>query len=63
MIVKKFTDIQAERAIRGAKATLAVEGMYPTIEQEKLVKQQLTGKISEAQFKKMALEMATGVKV
>jgi len=61
--MKKLTDEQAERAIRGTKATFAVEGMYPTKEQEELVKQQLTGKISEAEFKKMALEMATGVKV
>lgn len=61
--MKRLTDEQAERAIRGAKATLAVEGMYLTEKEEQLVKQQLTGKISEAQFKKMALEMATGVKI
>ena len=61
--MKRLTDEQAERAIRGTKATLAVEGMYLTDKEEQLVKQQLTGKISEAQFKKMALEMATGVKI
>lgn len=61
--MKKFTDEQAERAIRGTKATLAVEGMYLTDKEEELIKQQLTGKISEAQYKKMVLEMATGVTV
>lgn len=61
--MKKLTDEQAEQAMRGAKASLAVEGIYLNTEQEELVKQQLIGKISEAQFKKMALEMATGDKV
>lgn len=61
--MRKFTEAQAQRALRGAKATLAVENMYLTEEEEDLIKQQLTGKISEEQFKKMVLEMAIGVTV
>lgn len=48
--MKKFTEAQAQRALRGAKATLAVENMYLTKEEEDLIKQQLTGEISEEQF-------------
>lgn len=58
--MKKFTEAQAQRALRGAKATLAVENMYLTKEEEDLIKQQLTGEISEKQFKKLILEMAIG---
>ncbi len=61
--MKKLTDEKAERALRGTKATLAVEGMHLTEKEEQLIKLQLTGKISEAQFKKIALEMAIGVTV
>ncbi len=61
--MKRFTAQQAEHALLGAKATLAVEGMYLTVQEEQLIKKQLNGKLSEAEFKKIALEMATGVKV
>ncbi len=61
--MKRFTLAQAERALEGSKATLAVEGMYLTEQEEQLIKKQLMGKLSESEFKKLALEMAVGVKV
>ncbi|MFD1886326.1 hypothetical protein [Paenibacillus wenxiniae] len=61
--MKRFTSKQAERALKGSKAALAVEGIHLTEQEEHLIKKQLTGKLSEAEFKKIALEMAAGVKV
>ncbi|MBP1082163.1 MULTISPECIES: antitoxin VbhA family protein [Bacillus] len=48
---------QLEKAVRSAKASLAVEGLYVTAEEEALILEHLEGKITEEEFHKRALEL------
>ncbi|EWG08399.1 hypothetical protein PBF_24393 [Cytobacillus firmus DS1] len=48
---------QWDKAIRSAKASLAVEGLHLTPEEESLIKERLQGKISEEEFHKRALNL------
>lgn len=46
-----------EKAIRSAKASLAVEGLYATLEEEELVRKHLNGEITDEEYKKRAMEL------
>lgn len=46
-----------EKAINSAKASLAVEGLYLTPDEEALIKEKLQGKISEEEFNRRALDL------
>ncbi|MGG3641464.1 hypothetical protein ABES38_08800 [Bacillus gobiensis] len=45
------------KAIRSAKASLAVEDLHVTIEEENLIQSRLKGEISESEFRKRALQL------
>jgi len=45
------------KAIRSAKASLAVEGQYLTPEEETLIKEKLEGQITDEEFHKRVLDM------
>lgn len=47
-----------EKAIANAKASLAVEGLYVTPEEEALVRSNLMGEISDEEFRKRILELS-----
>jgi hypothetical protein len=49
-----------EKAIRSAKASLAVEGLYLAAAEEALIKERLQGKISEEEFHQRALILIHG---
>lgn len=46
-----------DKAIRSAKASLAVERLHLTDREEALIKERLEGKITEAEFKKKAMDL------
>jgi hypothetical protein len=54
----KRTEDQIEQMVRQAKATLAIEGMEMSKQDEELIKAKLRGEISRKEFLKRALEMA-----
>lgn len=48
---------KVQQAFNCAKASLAVEGLFITPEEEALVKERLEGKITENEFTRQVLEM------
>ncbi|MCF6409966.1 antitoxin VbhA family protein [Pseudalkalibacillus salsuginis] len=44
------------KAVRSAKASLAIEGMHLSDKEESLIKQRLNGDISENEFKKKVMD-------
>ncbi|MEK4249457.1 antitoxin VbhA family protein [Paenibacillus sp. FSL W7-1287] len=61
LLVKRYTREQRKRALLNAKASLAIEGMYLTTEEEQLVEQKAAGKMSNAEFIAKAIELAKNV--
>lgn len=51
---------QLEKAMRSAKASIEMEGLVVTEEQETLVRKRLMGELTEEEFLKEALKMVTG---
>lgn len=51
-------DEKIKKAMEYAKASNAMEGLYLTPEQEKLVLEKDEGKITEEEFRKRALDLA-----
>lgn len=59
-LVKRRGILKTEKinkAIRSAKASLAVEDLHVTIEEENLIQSRLKGEISESEFRKRALQL------
>lgn len=50
---------QIERAIAAARASLAMEGLHLTAEDEALVRARLAGELTDAEFLRRARELAT----
>jgi uncharacterized membrane protein len=48
---------KVDKAVRSAKASLAVEGLHVSDREESLIKERLNGKITESEFKRRALEL------
>lgn len=46
-----------EKALKSAKASLAIEGLQVTPEEEALIKEKLEGNITEEEFKRRVLEI------
>ncbi|SFJ51875.1 antitoxin VbhA family protein [Thermoflavimicrobium dichotomicum] len=57
MAYQKFNEPMLEKIIRQTKATLAIEGLIMTKQDEELIKAKLRGDISREEFLKRALEM------
>ena len=53
---KKAAELKIEKAIRSAKGSLAIEGLFPSKEAEAIVKQHLEGNITEAMAIKKILD-------
>lgn len=49
---------EIERALRYAKASLAIEGQFVSEEAEEIVRKRVEGKITHEEFKKSALAIA-----
>lgn len=49
-----------EKALEYAKGTAAIEGLYLSKEQEKLIREKAEGKITHEEFVKKAVELANG---
>jgi len=58
--VNKNTNIVDEKALQYTKGTLAIEDMYLSEEQEKLLREKIEGKITQEEFIKIALELVHG---
>ncbi|MCP1312066.1 antitoxin VbhA family protein [Paenibacillus tyrfis] len=52
-------DEKIEDALRQALANLAIEGITVTAEGEELIRKKLRGEISQAEFVKASVELAT----
>lgn len=52
--------MSVEKAIKSAKASLAVDGLYLTPAEESLIKEHLEGKISEEEFLRRVLDLVEG---
>jgi len=55
----RWSDSEIEQALKEAKASLAVEGLYTTSEEDELIRKKLRGEISHDEFLRRALELAT----
>lgn len=51
---------RVNKAVKSAKASLAVEGLHLTESEEELIRLRLQGEISEAEFNKIAWKMING---
>ena len=58
--VNKNSSIVNEESMDYAKSALALEGMYVSEEQEKLVREKIEGKITQEEFIKKMVELASG---
>lgn len=54
----QISQYAVERALRYAKATLAIEGQFVTKDAEDIVRRRVEGKMTHEQFKKSALALA-----
>jgi len=61
LLVKRYTQEKRKRALLNAKASLAIEGMYLTTQEEQLVEQRAAGEMSNAEFLAKAIEIAKNV--
>jgi len=57
--MRRPSEAQVTAAIRSARATLAMEGMHLTPEEEALIRARLTRTITDAEFLRRAKELAT----
>ncbi|QQE76755.1 antitoxin VbhA family protein (plasmid) [Brevibacillus composti] len=57
-----YSDEQLENSLRNAKASLAVEGMIVTDEDEKLIRAALKAEITHEEFLRIAMERASKAK-
>ena len=58
--VNKNTNIVDEKVLQYTKGTLAIEDMYLSEKQEKLLREKIEGKITLEEFIKKALELVNG---
>lgn len=56
---KNFSEDELDQALKYAKATLVIEGQYIPNGAEEIIRWRLKNEISQAEFRKAALEMAT----
>jgi len=56
MMIRRASDI--ERAMKMAKANLAVEGLHVSAEGDELIRRKLRGELSHEEFLKRAAELA-----
>lgn len=61
LLVKRYTQEKRKRALLNAKASLAIEGMYLTNQEQELVEQRSAGEMSNAEFLAKAMELAKNV--
>ncbi|MFE8703890.1 antitoxin VbhA family protein [Cytobacillus sp. FJAT-54145] len=54
---KRMKSEQVEKSLRSAKASLAVEGLHVTENEEALVKARLNGEITESEFKQKVMDL------
>ena len=60
LVSEKDNNILNEKALEYAKGTAAIEGLYLSEEQEKLIREKAEGKITHEEFIKRAVELANG---
>lgn len=46
-----------EKALRSTKASLAIDGLYITPEEEDLIRKNLNGEITDEEFREQVLEL------
>lgn len=61
LIVKRYSQKRKMDALIHAKASLAIEGMYLTTQEEKLILKRINDELSDNEFLSRALEIAKNV--
>lgn len=56
--MQRSSDAQIDDAIRNARATLAMEGLHLTEEEEALIRARLQGELTDPEFLRLARERA-----
>lgn len=59
-VLKRATNEQIDNAYNYAKTSLAIEGQYTPRNSEGIIRKRLSGEITQDEFRRLALEIATG---
>ncbi len=59
--MKKYTQKEKLIALKNAKASLAIEGMYLTALEEDLIMERINGRMKNEEFLAQAMELARNV--